>query len=93
MSVKIATLRGMSMKGGEWNAERRTQNTERRKRITGPSFVVKGLGLFVVGNKKTALLVRDIAVSSFFIRANTARMGGVKSLTKKQMEFINKFGA
>jgi len=57
------------------------------------SFVVKGLGLFVIGKEKTASIVRDIAVSSFFIRINSAKMSGINSLNKRQCDFINNWEA
>ena len=57
------------------------------------AFLVKGLGLFVVGPKKIALGVRDIVESSFFIRTNALRLGGIHSLNKAEQDFINKWEA
>ncbi len=54
-------------------------------------FLVKGLGLFVAGKESTAPVLRDIAESSFFIRANASKMGGILSLTKREQDFINKW--
>jgi len=54
-------------------------------------FLAKGLGLFVAGKESTAPVLRDIAESSFFIRANASRMGGILSLTKREQDFINKW--
>ncbi len=57
------------------------------------AFLVKGLGLFVVGPKKIALGVRDIVESSFFIRTNALRLGGIHSLNKSEQDFISKWEA
>jgi NAD(P)-dependent dehydrogenase (short-subunit alcohol dehydrogenase family)/rhamnose utilization protein RhaD (predicted bifunctional aldolase and dehydrogenase) len=54
-------------------------------------FVVKGLGVFVAGKESVAPVLRDIAESSFFIRANAAKMGGILTLTKRESDFINKW--
>jgi len=53
------------------------------------AFLIKGVGLFVVGDIKTAAVIKDIARSSFFVRSNAARIGGINSLTKRQANFIN----
>ena len=55
------------------------------------AYLVKGMGLFAVGKKKTAITVRDIVTSSLFIRTNADRLGGVSVLNKKQRDFINKW--
>ena len=52
------------------------------------AFLVKGVGLFVAGTKKIAPAVRDIVASSFFIRANASRLGGVLTLNKPERDFI-----
>jgi len=53
------------------------------------AFLIKGVGLFVVGDIKTAAVIKDIARSSFFVRSNAARIGGINSLTKREADFIN----
>jgi len=53
------------------------------------AFLVRGVGLFVVGTEKIAPTVRDIVLYSTFIRANAHRMGGILTLNKRQEEFIN----
>ena len=58
---------------------------------TSMAFLVKGIGLFVVGKEKVALTVRDIVESSFFIRTNAYRMGGICSLNKREQDFINQW--
>ncbi len=55
------------------------------------AFLVKGVGLFVAGTKKIAPAVRDIVASSFFIRANASRLGGVLTLNKKERDFIEQW--
>lgn len=57
------------------------------------AFLLKGVGLFVSADEKTAPIVNDIAASSFFIRANTATLGGMLVLTKRQCDFINNWEA
>lgn len=52
-------------------------------------FLVKDMGLFVIGKGKNADNVRDVARSSFFIRANAARLGGIAALDKRQIDFVN----
>ncbi len=53
------------------------------------SFLVKGVGLFVAGTEKIAPTVRDIVLYSIFIRTNAARMGGIRTLNKRQEDFIS----
>ncbi|MHC4149088.1 MAG: class II aldolase/adducin family protein [Planctomycetota bacterium] len=55
------------------------------------AFLVKGVGLFVAGTKKIAPAVRDIVASSFFIRANASRLGGVLTLNKRERDFIEQW--
>jgi NAD(P)-dependent dehydrogenase (short-subunit alcohol dehydrogenase family)/rhamnose utilization protein RhaD (predicted bifunctional aldolase and dehydrogenase) len=57
------------------------------------AFLLKGIGLFVSADEKSAPIVNDIAVSSFFIRTNAAALGGVHVLTKRQADFINNWEA
>ncbi len=53
------------------------------------SFLVKGVGLFVAGTERIAPTVRDIVLYSIFIRTNAARMGGIRTLNKRQEDFIS----
>lgn len=55
------------------------------------AFLVKGVGLFVAGSEKTAPAVRDIVVSSLFVRTNAFRLGGICGLNKRQQNFINQW--
>ena len=57
------------------------------------AFLVKNVGLFVAGEKKIAKTVKDIVVYSTFIRINAGRMGGIRCLTKREQDFINKWEA
>ncbi len=53
------------------------------------AFVVKGLGLFVAADEKTAPLITDITTTSLTIRMYAAKFGGVLTLNKRQQDFIN----
>jgi len=55
------------------------------------AFLVRGVGLFAVSEKKVARVVRDITATSFFVRSNAAGMGGIASLNKRQQQFINEW--
>ncbi len=55
------------------------------------AFLVKGIGLFVAGKKKIAQTARDIVAYSAFIRCNAKQMGGIRSLNKRQRDFINRW--
>jgi len=57
------------------------------------AFLAKGLGLFIAGDLKTASVIKDIAKSSFFVRTNAAKTGGVNPLNKRQGDFINNWEA
>ena len=68
--------------------------SETAKRLKAPAaFLVAGVGLFVAADKKAAPVIRDIVVSSFYIRANAWRMGGIRGLNKRQQNFINQWEA
>ena len=53
------------------------------------AFVVKGLGLFVASDKKTAPVIAEITTGSLIIRMNAVKFGGILALTKRQQNFIN----
>ena len=53
------------------------------------AFLVKGIGLFVAAKEKLVPTIRDVTASSFFIRTNAKRMGGILGLTKGEQDFIN----
>jgi len=53
------------------------------------AYVVRGLGLFVAADKKTAPIIAEITEGSLAIRMNAARFGGVSGLTRREQQFIN----
>jgi NAD(P)-dependent dehydrogenase (short-subunit alcohol dehydrogenase family)/rhamnose utilization protein RhaD (predicted bifunctional aldolase and dehydrogenase) len=53
------------------------------------AFVVKGMGLFVAADKKTAPIVAEITTGSLAVRMNAVKFGGIMALTKREQEFIN----
>ena len=78
-----------------WLSERTARHIEgelRRRTAEGnaypTSFLLRGLGLFVVGEEKTAALIREVVTASLLVRAHTTRFGGPNALTKRQREFI-----
>ncbi len=52
------------------------------------AFLVKGVWLFVAARGKMAVTVKEIVESSFFIRSNAFRMGGILSLNGQEQDFI-----
>jgi len=78
-----------------WLAEPSARETERQLRrrtadgSTPPtSFLLRGLGLFVVGEAKTAALIREVVTASLLVRAHATRFGGPNPLTRRQREFV-----
>ncbi len=57
------------------------------------AFIVKGLGLFAVGNYLSLETIKDIVKSSIFIRTNAVSMGGINPLTNRERTFINSWEA
>ena len=68
---------------------RKLKSLVRRGQKPAAAFVVKGLGLFVAADEKTAPLIADITTSSLIIRMHAAKFGGVLALNKRQQDFIN----
>jgi NAD(P)-dependent dehydrogenase (short-subunit alcohol dehydrogenase family)/rhamnose utilization protein RhaD (predicted bifunctional aldolase and dehydrogenase) len=56
-------------------------------------FAVNGLGLFVAAGEGISGVIKDIAESSLLIRSNAASLGGVNTLTKREVDFINNWEA
>jgi rhamnose utilization protein RhaD (predicted bifunctional aldolase and dehydrogenase) len=85
---------GKSLSGAEVQsvsqdiAKRLKRQIDTGRKISA-AFLVKGVGLFVVGTEKIAPTVRDIVLYSIFIRTNAYRMGGILTLNKRQEDFIN----
>ncbi len=73
-------------------AKRLTQQIKKGEKHS-VAFLVKNVGLFVAGERKIAKTVRDVVAYSMFIRTNAKRMGGIRSLNKRQRDFINKWEA
>jgi len=65
------------------------QRRIRRGEKPAAAYIVKALGLFVAADKKTTPVVAEIAEGSLMIRAWTARFGGIRTLSKRQQQFIN----
>ncbi|MCK4999495.1 MAG: SDR family oxidoreductase, partial [Anaerohalosphaera sp.] len=55
------------------------------------AYIVKGVGLFVIGHGRTAETIREITLSSLFIRANAFKMGGMLTLSKSQQDYVKVF--
>jgi len=53
------------------------------------AFMAKGLGLFVAAQEKTAAVVEEITNGSLRVRMNSLHFGGLKTLTKREQDFIN----
>ena len=53
------------------------------------AFIVKGLGLFVAADEKTAPLIAELTACSVMIRMHAMKFGGILALTKRQQDFIN----
>jgi hypothetical protein len=67
----------------------RLRSQIKRGQKPSAAFLVKDVGLFVVGTEKIAPTIRDIVLYSIFIRTNALRMGGILTLNKRQESFIN----
>ena len=57
------------------------------------AFLVKGLGLFVAADRKTAPVIAEITNCSLLIRMYAAKFGGILALTKREQNFINEWEA
>ena len=53
------------------------------------AYAVKGIGLLVACEPKTASVINDIQSGSCFARMAAAQMGGIRVLTEKEAQFIN----
>ena len=69
--------------------ESKLKSQIKNKEKLAKAFLVKGLGLFVTAPEKTASVISDIVSSSLFIRHNALNMGGIKTLTKREIDFVN----
>ena len=57
------------------------------------AFIVKGLGLFVAADEKTAPVIAEITACSVLIRIYAQKFGGILALNKRQQDFINNWEA
>ena len=57
------------------------------------AFIIKGLGLFVAADKKTAPVIAEITSTSVLIRIYAQKFGGILALNKRQQDFINNWEA
>jgi NAD(P)-dependent dehydrogenase (short-subunit alcohol dehydrogenase family)/rhamnose utilization protein RhaD (predicted bifunctional aldolase and dehydrogenase) len=55
------------------------------------SFLVPGMGLFVVGTERSTALVKDVVTASLAIRAGASRFGGPNALTPRQRDFLGQW--
>ncbi len=57
------------------------------------AFIIKGLGLFVAADKKTAPVIAEITAGSVLVRMYALKFGGILALNKRQQDFINNWEA
>ena len=53
-------------------------------------FLIKSLGLFIVGGKRQLAFIKDVVSTYLSVRSFAAKFGGVHPLNKRQREFIAK---
>ena len=51
-------------------------------------FLIKNIGLFLLGEEKFAVITKEVVVGSFFVRMNALDMGGINPMNKQQRDFI-----
>jgi rhamnose utilization protein RhaD (predicted bifunctional aldolase and dehydrogenase) len=51
-------------------------------------FLIKDVGLFVLGEEKFAAITKEVIVGSLFVRMNALNLGGINPLNKQQRDFI-----
>jgi len=90
---ELVYANGPAMWVGTQNIAKRLTQQIKKGEKHSVAFLVKNVGLFVAGERKIAKTVRDIVAYSIFIRTNAKRMGGIRSLNKRQRDFINKWEA
>jgi rhamnose utilization protein RhaD (predicted bifunctional aldolase and dehydrogenase) len=55
------------------------------------AFLIRPLGLFIVGGKKQLPFLKDVVTTYLSVRALAAGLGGIHPLNKRQREFITKW--
>jgi len=96
LAEEMVHAKGAPLWLAEPSAHRIEAELKRRRSAAGAfptSFLVRPLGLFVVGEAKTAALIREVVTASLLIRAHTTRFGGPNPLTQRQREFITSWEA
>ncbi|MHC4527184.1 MAG: SDR family oxidoreductase [Planctomycetota bacterium] len=68
---------------------RKLKSLVMRGQKASAAFLVKGVGLLVASDKSLAGLIAEITGGSLFVRAQAAKFGGVKGLTRREQDFIN----
>lgn len=51
-------------------------------------FLIKNMGLLILGDSKFAEITREVVVGSLFVRMHAQALGGINPLTQEQREFI-----
>ncbi|MGD0785801.1 MAG: class II aldolase/adducin family protein [Sedimentisphaerales bacterium] len=70
------------------------KNTILPKLKTPPvAFIIKNLGLFVIGSAKDSSTAQQVITASLFMRFNASKFGGIVALTKHEQNFISNCGA
>ena len=54
------------------------------------AFLVKGIGLFIAADKKTAAIVKDFATGTTLVRLWASHFGGLVPLTKSEQNFVKR---
>jgi rhamnose utilization protein RhaD (predicted bifunctional aldolase and dehydrogenase) len=57
------------------------------------AFLIKNLGLFVIGNAKDSSTAQQVITASLFMRFNGRKFGGIVALTNLEQNFIRNCGA
>ncbi len=57
------------------------------------AFIIKNLGLFVIGSAKDSSAAQQVITASLFMRFNARKFGGIVALTKHEQNFIRNCGA
>jgi rhamnose utilization protein RhaD (predicted bifunctional aldolase and dehydrogenase) len=55
------------------------------------AFLVKGIGLFIAADKKTASIVKDFATGTTLVRLWTLHFGGLVPLTSGEQNFVRRW--
>lgn len=74
-----------------WDPKVLMEKMNKRKSRAGEfpaGYLIKPAGLFVIGERKRSILLKDIICASLIIRARAAEFGGVRALSKGQRQFI-----